>query len=230
MNLEIDPHRKLINKRRLAPLAGLMSLAIGITGCGGGSSTNKSSASKVEVTAPTTVKSKDTTPSSTNKEGSSTTTSVAQNPTGGDVSMKPSMKGFCIDPNPACEMDIVVSPYMNTHNYAVSENSALGMQNPDIPQWPLGTYGGYKGDSVVVKCYITNGAETQDMNGNPVTPDWYQLVVPEQRVTNPTVIKEIDQPGSGISSFEYDNQKAIIGWASIAWFNQTAPAPNVPAC
>lgn len=210
-------------------LISVLVVAVGIAGCGAGNPAlkNESAPKSIYSTVPHTP--------ITTTEAARPGISVAPNSTevmvGGRILMKPSMKGFCIDPtNGGCSMDVIASPYSSSPNYGVSENSDVGMQNPDSMPWPQGTYGGFKGDYVDIKCYITNGAETQDMNGNPVTADWYEIVMPEHYVTNSKVLAEIDKLNSGITSFSYESSRAILGWASIAWFNQQRPSSRVPRC
>lgn len=234
MNLELDPHRKLNNKKRLAPLAGFMSLAIGITGCGGGSTTSKTSSStKTEVTAPPTTMGNESTTSTTHPQETTTTTNTQQAAAG--IILRPMMKDCGDTAETACYMPITEGYQSGTQAILVIENqTAPPSPNPFQIVWPRETSTGQNSDPVSVECYVTDGQSTAPPMGGQASTDWYEIAVPVSKITNHYVKSELEQPGSTqtppIKSFEYNGVESVNGWAPIVYFNQLTPAPNVPAC
>ena len=232
MNFEKGTRNNHLNRRRLAPIAGLMTVALGIAGCGGGSSASNKNAvgnSKVAVTAPTTGKSKETAPSS----GSTSTTSTPNVSSGHPgVLMKPNLQDFCADGAVyPCQMPLTEGYKAGTQKILIIENE----NNADLLTWPVGTAGGNKGNAVSVECYVTDGERITGMYGPKLSStDWYEIAVPLSRVTDPTVLSEVEHPGSTqtppIKSFSYQGVQYINGWSAIVDFNQTSPSPNIPAC
>lgn len=96
--------------------------------------------------------------------------------------------------------------------------------------WPLEAYDGQKGDTLKVKCFKPDGQTIKLFEGKGTSSVWYQLVVPEDRVLNPKVLTELRQPNPSFSVVQQGGQKAILGWASAEWFNQSTPDANVPQC
>lgn len=235
MNYEKEPHNKNLKRNRLAPLAGFMTLAIGIAGCGGGSTASKtSSTSKVEVTAPpSTAGNKKTTTSTTNQQESTSTTKVQQ--VAGGILMKPILKDCGDTAATACFINITENYKADSPGIIIDENVA-GLPTPYPLQivWPRATATGRHSDAVSVECYATDGESTAPPLGGQASTDWYEIAVPVSRVTNPTVLDELKHPGSTgtppITSFDYHGVQSVNGWAPIVYFNQLTPASNVPEC
>jgi hypothetical protein len=91
--------------------------------------------------------------------------------------------------------------------------------NPDqaVVKWPLESYDGKHGDELTIKCYDPSGELVRPYEGNSSSTDWYEVEVPKNRVLNPAV--------------EHDgNPTAMLGCASVEWFNQSKPNHNVAVC
>lgn len=88
-------------------------------------------------------------------------------------------------------------------------------------EWPLESYGNKKGDELSVRCYDPKGQEIKSYENSLASTDWYQVIVPEDKVTNAEAHPD---------SATINGTKAYIGWASVTWFNQNEHNPAVPKC
>lgn len=82
--------------------------------------------------------------------------------------------------------------------------------------WPLEAYRNKTGDKVKIECYTAKGQTITPYEGSSSSPDWYKVMVPEQHIKNP--------------AFQKNGVSAILGWASIEWFGESTPNPEIPKC
>lgn len=197
-------HLSLPSQRKLrkqAAAAGLAALAFGLAGCSG------SSAPAEHI------------PSTTEK-----TTTATTNLTPNMVRfLKPGTNDTCFNGAPRpCALLLRTEPKLASEYINVDPRESR-------VTWPLEAYKGQAGDSLTIRCYA-NGQKITPYEGSESSSAWYELAIPQQYVLNPTVKAELNKPSPSINTLQQDGQAAILGWASVEWFNQSAPAPNVPAC
>ena len=113
------------------------------------------------------------------------------------------------------------SEYINANPYNQYTNTV---------NWPLESYDHQPGNQVTVECYVANGARVTSYEGHSSSTYWYEVAVPPDHVLNPTVIEEINEPHSTLKTIQQGGQTALVGWASVEWFDQSTPVGNVHAC
>jgi hypothetical protein len=104
--------------------------------------------------------------------------------------------------------------------------------NPDQGRvmWPVEAYNGHSGDGLTVECYDPNGESVTAYEDSTSSTDWYEVVITKQHVLNPVVQLELNQPHSSIATIHRGDQTVLLGWASVEWFDESTPIPNVSAC
>ena len=95
--------------------------------------------------------------------------------------------------------------------------------------WPVESYGSQSGDSLSVRCFIM-GQLIHPYEGTSSSKIWYEVAVPEKRIVNPTVLAEFQHAGSSITTIPVNGTSRLAGYASIEWFGQSSPLPDLPRC
>jgi hypothetical protein len=142
----------------------------------------------------------------------------AGNRSSAPVTLTPNMVGFlkpgtsdtCFNGGARpCALLLRVSPKLSSEYMNANPNQGR-------VDWPIEAYGGQPGDKLTVKCYDPSGQLVRPYEGNSSSTDWYEVEIPKSDVLNPAI-----QMGSRTST---------LGWASIEWFNQSKPSPEVSVC
>jgi hypothetical protein len=217
-NILPDSNNKL--HRRLPLAATAAGLAISLIGCASGKETVKNGLTLVPSAAPSAMSTHNATP---NPTASPSQKQLALTP---DMSgfLKPGSETTCFNGGARpCAILLRTKPMLAGEriNADPAESSVT---------WPLESYAGKPGDKLVVECYTPNGQVMKPYEGNSSSTDWYEVMIPEAHIVNPTVEAELNQSGSSVKTINYDGHVAILGWASLEWFNQTVPATGVSRC
>lgn len=193
---ELAQHNTL-RLNRVAAMAGLLTVALGLSSCSGTNSSSKQTTLKQPITL---------TP---------------------DMSgfLKPGTNKTCFNGGARpCAVLIRVSP--NLSSDYINADPTQGRVD-----WPLEAYDGQSGNSLTIQCYDPNGQTVSPYEGSSSSSDWYEVVVPQQYVLNPAVKAELGQSNSPIKTTIQQNGKiTALGWASIEWFNESAPLNQVQPC
>ena len=99
-----------------------------------------------------------------------------------------------------------------------------------VVAWPLEAYLNKPADVLTVTCYDPHGEVITPYEGTSSSPDWYKVLVPLFRVRNQAVLEELRGRNPAVETTKYQGHTAVIGWASIEWFNQSSPSPAIPEC
>jgi hypothetical protein len=160
------------------------------------------------------------------------TSSVVSRPTPATYPETPDMVGFlktgssttCLaGGSRPCAILIRTSP---------NRASAIVNASPTQPvvQWPREPYGSKAGDTVNIRCYTPAGQLIKPYEGNSESTDWYEVVVPPEYVLNPAVQQAVIEHSPSVRTEELNGTTAVLGWATVEWFNQSTASSSIPIC
>jgi hypothetical protein len=95
--------------------------------------------------------------------------------------------------------------------------------------WPLESYNGKLGDSLSIVCY-TEGQLITPYVGTISSDQWLKVIVPRDRVASPVIASELQSTSPSLETIQFSGQTAVLGYASVEWFNHSAHDPMIPHC